>query len=235
MCRSMLALTRPLTVFLAPAMALACDSSSPGSQYDPVIPTQWAAAVTSDFLPWLPGVTYTYAGAEDVTVEVLATTRTINGVVATEVLDQVFEAGVLVEKTYDWYAQDIDGNVWYLGEDTKEYENGQVVSTEGSWEWGQNGALPGIAMWADPAAHLGERYRQEYLPGVAEDFGQVIATNVSVTVPFGSYTGCVRTLDTSGLDYTAREHKTYCPQVGLVLETEGDGSAAVSLTDVTVP
>ena len=142
---------------------------------------------------------------------------------------------MLVEKTYDWYAQDIDGNVWYLGEDTKEYENGVVVSTEGSWEWGVDGALPGIAMWADPSAHMNESYRQEYLKGVAEDFGKVIATDVSVTVPFGSYTGCVRTLDTSGLDFTAREHKTYCPTVGLVLETNADGSEAVELTDLTEP
>lgn len=235
MCRSTHALTSSLAILLAPWMMLACDNSSTSPPYDPVIPTQWAAAVTNDFLPWTPGVIYTYAGAEDVTVEILVTTRTINGVVATEVLDQVFVAGELLEETYDWYAQDIDGNVWYLGEDTKEYENGVVVSTEGSWEWGQDGALPGIAMWADPAAHMGERYRQEYLRGVAEDYGQVIATNVSVTVAFDSYTGCIRTLDTSGRELSLREHKTYCPQVGLVLETQEDGSEPVELTDVTGP
>ena len=40
------------------------------------------------------------------------------------------------------------GNVWYLGEDSKEILNGQVLNTEGSWEWGKDGALPGKFMWS---------------------------------------------------------------------------------------
>jgi hypothetical protein len=227
--------TRLSAALLLVAPTSSCDNTTSSPPYDPEIPAQWAANVTNSFLPWAPGTTYTYGGAEDVTIEVLVGTRMVNGVAATEVRDRVFSAGALVEDTYDWYAQDLDGNVWYLGEDTKEYENGAVVSTEGSWEWGVDGALPGIAMWADPSAHLNETYRQEYLKEVAEDFGKVIATDVSVTVPFGSYTGCVRTLDTSGLDRMAREHKTYCPLVGLVLETNVDGSEAVELTDLTGP
>jgi hypothetical protein len=226
----------PALIFLFVGLAApGCDDSSSGPTYDPDIPTEWATGVTNTFLPWIPGTAFTYEGAEDVTVEVQTATRMVNGVVAIEVRDRVFEAGELVEDTFDWYAQDLEGNVWYLGEDTKEYENGVVVSTEGSWEWGTDGALPGIVMWADPAAHLGETYRQEFLEGEAEDFGKVIATGISVTVPFGSYTGCVRTLDTSALDPLAREHKTYCPGVGLVLETEEDGSGAVELTGFTTP
>lgn len=221
------------TLFFTAAAVAACETSTTEPQYDPDIPTSWAPAVTNSFLPWTPGRTYTYGGAEDVTIEVLATTKVISGVTAVEVRDRVYESGELVEDTYDWYAQDGDGNVWYLGEDTKEYEDGVVVSTEGSWEWGQDGALPGIVMWADPAAHEGESYRQEYRKDVAEDWGLVIATDVSVTVPAGSYTGCVRTLDTSGLDRFAREHKTYCPGVGLVLETQEDGSDPVELLSVT--
>jgi hypothetical protein len=79
-------------------------------------------------------------------------------VTATVVQDRVYTNGELTEDTFDWYAQDQDGNVWYLGEDTKELQGGQVVSTEGSWEAGVNGAEAGIIMWADPAAHLGEEY-----------------------------------------------------------------------------
>ncbi len=236
MSRSTLALTRAsLATLVALPIALACSDATTTPAYDPDIPTQWAAAVTNAFLPWTPGMTYTYGGAEDVTIEVLVSSRIIQGVTATEVRDRVYVGAELIEDTYDWYAQDLDGNVWYLGEDTKEYENGVVTSTEGSWEWGKQHALPGIAMWANPAAHLDEAYRQEYLRGVAEDFGKVIATGLSVTVAFGSYTSCVRTLDSSGLDPALREHKTYCPQVGLVLETEEDGSGAVELTDVTGP
>lgn len=228
-------LTLPTIVLLIGLAAPGCDNSPSGPAYDPDIPSDWAAAVTNPFLPWTPGATWTYSGAEDVTIEVQLATRVVNGVTAVEVRDRVFEAGELVEDTFDWYAQDLDGNVWYLGEDTKEYVSGVVVSTEGSWTWGTDGALPGIVMWGDPAAHLNQTYRQEYLKGEAEDFGKVIATGLSVTVPFGSYTGCVRTLDTSALDPAAREHKTYCPGVGLVLETEEDGSGAVELTDFSTP
>jgi hypothetical protein len=228
-------LTLPTIVLLIGLAAPGCDNSPSGPAYDPDIPSDWAAAVTNPFLPWTPGATWTYSGAEDVTIEVQLATRVVNGVTAVEVRDRVFEAGELVEDTFDWYAQDLDGNVWYLGEDTKEYVSGVVVSTEGSWTWGTDGALPGIVMWGDPAAHLNQTYRQEYLKGEAEDFGKVIATGLSVTVPFGSYTGCVRTLDTSALDPAAREHKTYCPGVGLVLESEEDGSGAVELTDFTTP
>ena len=92
MQQSQLALTRPLAILLTSSMALACDSTTSSPPYDPDIPVQWAAAVTNDFLPWTPGATYAYGGAEDVTIEILVTTRTINGVVATEVLDQVFDA-----------------------------------------------------------------------------------------------------------------------------------------------
>lgn len=98
-----------------------------------------------------------------------------------------------------------------------------VVSTAGSWEWGVDGALPGIMMWADPAAHIGEAYRQEYARGEAEDWGKVIATDESVTVPAGSFTGCIKTEDWDGLS-SGREHKTYCHSVGVVLEVGKRGT-----------
>jgi hypothetical protein len=90
------------------------------------------------------------------------TKRIANGITARVVRDTVTEKGQLVEDTFDWYAQDRRGNVWYLGESTKEYENGKVVSTRGSWEAGVDGARAGIAMPARPRPGL--QYRQE-LPG----------------------------------------------------------------------
>ena len=93
------------------------------------------------------------------------------------------------------------------------------MSTEGSWEWGVSGALPGVVMWADPAAHVGEAYRQEFLRGKAEDWGRVVSVNQSVSVPFGNLTGCIRTDDWSGLE-GGTEQKYYCPTVGTVLEVE---------------
>lgn len=110
-------------------------------------------------------------------------------------------------------------NVWYLGEDTKEIVNGVPVNANGAWEWGVNGALPGVYMWADPAAQVGKAYRQEYSKGVAEDWGKVVSVGQSATVPFGSFTGCVTTKDWAGLEPDQpHANKTYCPPIGLVLE-----------------
>ncbi len=210
--------------FSACVALLGCSNST-GPTYDPVIPTAWASAVTNTYFPLVPGTTFTFLtqlnpGVESTSVAVLAQTKVINGVTASEVHDQVFVNGVLGEDTYDWYAQDDAGNVWYLGEDTKEYQNGQVISTEGSWEWGVKSALPGIVMWADPAAHIGESYRQEYLKGEAQDLGKVLTTGENVTVPYGSLSGCIKTEDWSELDGAVpHENKYYCPQLGVVLET----------------
>ena len=234
MPRATITLLTLLTLTASAMTVQACSSNPAEPAYNPVIPATWAAAVTNPLFPLPQGTIWQFGGAEDNTVQVTGT-KVVNGVTATEVRDQVFTNGEISEDTFDWFAQDPDGNVWYLGEDTKEYENGQVVSTAGSWEWGVAGALPGIVMYADPAAHMGEKYRQEYLKGVAEDFGKVTATDVSVTVPYGSFTGCVRTEDTSGLEPDAKEEKTYCPGIGNVLTTQPNGSERVELTGVTGP
>ncbi|MGH7586710.1 MAG: hypothetical protein ACREMH_10715, partial [Gemmatimonadales bacterium] len=177
---------RPAMLALAALVVPACSEDDPagpdGPDYDPEIPAAWAAAVDNSWFPLQPGTTWEFSadtddGLETVVVEVLAETRTINGVVATVVRDREYLDGELKEDTHDWYAQDAAGNIWYLGEDTKEIEDGSVVSTEGSWEWGVDGALPGIIMWADPAAHVGEEYRQEFYEGEAEDWGKVVALN----------------------------------------------------------
>ncbi len=217
-----------------------CDAGPTGPSYDPQLPTAWVAAVSNAYFPLVAGTTYQYEaqtadGLETITVEVLPGTRLVNGVVATVVRDRVYLDGVLIEDTYDWYAQDDAGNVWYLGEDAKEYENGQVVSTAGSWEWGVDGALPGIIMWADPAAHVGEEYRQEFYRGEAEDWGKVVATGQSVAVPYGSFTGCFKIEEWNALEPGPRDHKYYCTQVGTALEVAGGSGERVELISVTSP
>lgn len=204
----------------------ACRGEPSGQDYGLEIPNEWVATVTHDLYPLAPGTTWRYestaAGGETVLVEVLDDTRVVNGVLATVVRDRVYEDGELVEDTDDWFAQDMAGNVWYLGEDSKEVENGEVAGTAGSWEWGADGALPGIIMWADPARLRDLEYRQEYRPGVAEDWGTVVSIDQTVTVPAGTFTGCITTEDWSGIE-PGRERKSYCPGVGLVLEQSGGG------------
>lgn len=239
---------RPSTPAALPLLALGlmawsgCSTSDPmAPDYDPEIPVEWAAAVTNPFFPLAPGTTWHYEGetedgTETITVEVLAGTRSVNGVEATVVHDQVFLDGELIEDTYDWYAQDADGNVWYLGEESEELEGGVVVSTEGSWEWGVDGALPGVIMWASPAEHLGEEYRQEYYEDEAEDWGKVVAVDQTVDVPFGTFTGCVQTEDWNALEGRAEslEEKYYCPDAGAVLEVPVDApEERVELVDMT--
>lgn len=220
---------------LALMLAVGIVACGGDTLYEPVIPDGWAPAVTNSMFPLTPGTTWEFEeGSETITVEVLATTKAIMGVTATEVRDRVFVSGELVEDTYDWYAQDDAGNVWYLGEDTKEYEDGVVVSTAGTWQWGVNGGLPGIIMWADPAAHMNEEYRQEYLEGEAEDWGKVVATNESVTVAFGSFTGCLRVEEWSALESAPHQDKYYCSGIGHVLEVAG-GGGRVELVDKTTP
>jgi hypothetical protein len=227
---------------LGAAIAAACcgGSGDPASpDYSPDIPATWAVAVTNPWFPLVPGTRRDYRaqtpdGVETSRLEVVSDTRTIQGVQATIVHDQVFLDGALVEDTFDWFAQDGAGNVWYLGEDSKEIENGQVVSTQGSWEWGVNGGLPGVMMWGDPASYTGE-YRQEFSRGVAEDLAAVVSLDASVQVSAGSYTGCVETRERNALEAGSVELKYYCRDVGNVLETDESGGQRNELTQVTGP
>ena len=138
------------------------------------------------------------------------------GIDAVVVRDTVTVDGAVVEDTFDWYAQDRAGNVWYLGEDVSNYEDGEVVDHDGSWEAGVDGALPGVVMPAEPS--VGDAYRQEYLAGEAEDMGEVIALDGEVEVPAGAFAEVVTTRDWTPLEPDVVEEKDYAPGVGLVRE-----------------
>jgi hypothetical protein len=192
--------------------------------------------ITNPFLPFPVGATWTYEGQTDEGTErvefvVLPDTKVIQGVTATVVQDLAYLNDALVEDTDDWFAQDTEGNVWYLGEDTCEVENDVCVNHDGAWEWGVDGALPGIVMLADPAVGT-EPYYQEYYLGEAEDAGHVVDDGVAVTVPVGSFTGCITTRDFSTLDPAIEELKTYCEGVGLVV-VEEDGEIVEELQATT--
>lgn len=231
------------TTALTVALACACDAPNPTAPRAAIpnapfgtvassIPlppaSDFVALADNPYYPLIPGTTFQYHsdtpdGTEINTVEVTHDTRMILGIAATVVHDRVYLDGELTEDTYDWYAQDVEGNVWYLGEFSCEIEGGQCASTEGSWEAGVSGATAGIIMWANPAAHRGETYRQEFLEGEAEDVAKVLRSNASVETPYGSFTGCLETMDWSLLEPADREHKFYCPGTGLVLEVSPSG------------
>ena len=224
------------------ALLAACGGGGGGGPpHEPVMPIAFdpanfsGHAIDNPFFPLTPGTTYVYEGTtdegdEEIVVEVTTDVKVILGIACVVVHDTASIDGSLVEDTLDWFAQDDDGNVWYFGEDTKEIEDGVVVSTEGSWEAGVDGALAGIAMLAAPA--VGVTYSQEFAAGVAEDMATVVGLGETETTPLGTFTGCVHTEDFSPLEPGIVEDKFYAPGVGLVLEVDADGNR-IELTSVT--
>jgi hypothetical protein len=186
--------------------------------YHPTVDAaQFTDKITNPYFPLTPGTVMVYEGTRDgvpLRIELTVThdTKVILGVRCLVIRDIV--SGALDERTSDWYAQDATGNVWYFGEDTKEYTNGVVSSTAGSWEAGVDGALPGIIMEANPVQ--GDAYRQEYRPTVAEDVAMIKQLNATAQVPAGNYSNVLVTNDRDLLDLNKDEDKYFAPGVGLV-------------------
>jgi hypothetical protein len=183
--------------------------------------SDFVAQVDNRYFPLVPGTTYRYRGTEDDLpavdkVAVTTVTKTILGVQATVVLDRVTVNGEPSEKTFDWYAQDKNGNVWYLGEDAFAYIDGHWVRAADSWEAGVDGARAGIIMEANP--QMGDVYRQEYYPGHAEDVAEVLSLEASISVPYGVFDHVLRTKEWTPLEHGVVDNKCCAPGVGEVAE-----------------
>ena len=201
-----------------PILILTALASAPAASS----PAGWAGEVTNPYFPLHPGTTFHYEGETDgiPTSDDMAVThdvKVITGVSCTVVRDRVYTNGVLSEDTFDWYAQDTDGNVWYFGEDTKELDpDGHVISTEGSWQAGVNGAVAGIIMEAHP--RVGDKYQQEFAVGVAQDMAQVASVNKSLCVAYGCFDDLLVTKEFTPLEKGVTEHKFYARGVGNIFE-----------------
>src|SRR2546421_590504 len=182
-------------ISFAPAFALSALQvtvlvAAPGNGAD-ISAEDFTTNIDNPFFPLEPGTTFIYDGFKDRSTlrdefAVTHATAMIDGVVCRVIHDIVFVDGILEEDTLDYFAQDEDGNVWYFGEDTKELDaNGNVVSTEGSWRAGVNGAQQGIIMEANP--RVGDSYNQENAPGVAQDMARVSSLKKSACVPYGCF------------------------------------------------
>jgi hypothetical protein len=224
-------LRKPLMIAVAVGLVILTISGCGGTateitETQAIDPANFVDKVDNTYFPLMPGTTYVYEGETDEGVErvedfVTHETWIVLGVTCIVVRDRVSVDGELVEETFDWYAQDKDGNVWYFGEDSKEYEGGEVVSTKGSWEAGVDGAQPGIIMQANP--QIGDSYRQEYYKGEAEDMAEVISLTESASVPYGSFDNLLMTKDWTPLEPGIAEHKYYASGIGLVLEETVEG------------
>ena len=223
------------------AAAAAQEPLPQGSEPANLDPAEFTTTIDNQYWPMEPGNRWVYSetdtkgNVEHVVVEVTNETKTIaNGIEARVIRDTVTENGVPVEITDDWYAQDSDGNIWYLGEHVTNYDNGKVVDHSGSFEAGVDGAEAGIAMPANPEP--GMSYRQEYYKGEAEDKGAVISVgDEQVQVPFGFFDrGVLMTRDLVPTEPKVQELKFYAPEVGPILsvhtDTPGGRGELVSFT-----
>jgi hypothetical protein len=226
-CREQLHARRDLCDALGPAAY--APSIDPGRFVSPAA----AAARPNPFFPLRAGTTWTYVGGgETTTVTVTDQTKEILGVTCMVVRDVVAESGVIIEDTEDFFAQDVDGTVWYFGELSREFEDGDLVGLEGSWRAGAAGASPGTIMPAIPV--VGETYRQEFAFGDAEDAAEVLSTTGSASVPAASCDGtCVVTRDFTPIEPDADEQKYYAPGIGLILEVEMETGARSELVSFT--
>jgi len=200
----------------------------PGSAYHPKIdPVDFGPNVDNPLFPLKPGTTLTYEGTKDGKKArnlFASTTQTkvVDGVTCRVVFDQLFLDGKLAERTYDYYAQDDHGNVWYFGEDTTKLDaQGNLTDTEGSFRAGVDGAQPGVFMPAQPV--VGTKFRQEYYKGHAEDQFKVLSLAAPVTVPYGSFPNALKTEETTRLEHGVVDNKYYVSGIGEVEETSVKG------------
>jgi len=208
-----------------------------GADYNPAInPADFTGKIDNKYFPLVPGTIFVYEGIsekgkEHSEMSVEDQTKSILGITCAVVEDIVTADGQIIEKTLDWYAQDKNGNVWYFGEDSKEYKDGKVIGTTGSWEAGVKGAKPGIIMEANPK--IGDTYRQEYLKSEAEDMADILSLSESASVKYGSFADCLKTRDYTSLEPDVVENKYFAPGVGEVLITlEKGGTERMELIKI---
>lgn len=241
-----------ISIFITALVVLAGCSGGSSSSSDPSPPAFSAATfsnptqIDNTYFPLVPGTTHTYQaetedGLETIVVEVLETTRVVAGVVCVVVRDRVYRDELLIEDTHDWFAQDDTGNVWYMGEAVINYayDDEDILlgsDSEGAWEAGADvadtgkSAEAGIIMKA--VLKIGDTYRQEFYEGEAEDMGEIIATDVEITLSDGMTYSCLQTRDWSALEPDVYEHKFYAPGVGVVVEQVVDGGERVELKGI---
>ena len=198
--------------------------------YHPQIdPADFGRKIDNRYLPFKPGTRTVAKGVaengktpqRDAQV-VTDRKRKVDGVKCVVVRDTITSRGKPVERTFDWYTQDKHGNVWYFGENSKDYRHGHWVKNDGSWEAGVNGAQPGVMMLAHPKR--GDAYRQEFYRGHAEDQAKVFGDFGLVKVPAGTYRHTIGTKETSRLEPGVVERKWYAPGVGEIKSQDVKGS-----------
>jgi hypothetical protein len=216
----------------APAAAVTGGQTCRAGHYEPVLrPADFAGRVDNPYFPLPLGRTLIYRGIKDGKsqvdrVHVTTATKVIEGITAVAVSDVARHRGKLLEKTTDWYAQDRRGNVWYLGERTAHFLPGGGIDRSGSWQAGVKDAEPGIVMLANPT--VPSAYRQECLPGQAEDMAWIVAKGGSLRLPSRTVHNVLVSLEFTRLEPGVVDRKIYAPGIGIVSELAMSGPHEVA-------
>ena len=229
-----------LWMILIIGLALALQSAQAAPMEPPFLPDFGSAvfvpeaAVDNTYFPLIDTNTRIFEGQKEEEGEIvierfeltnLGAGPKIFGVQTTTQLDRAFEGGLLVEETFDHYAQDTVGNVWYMGEDVTNYiydddDNLIETTTDSAWRAGVNDALPGFIMPADLT--IGFNYYQEFAKlDDALDQGTTYAIDDLISIAIGDFHKVLRVLETTELDPEAIGFKYFAPGIGLILEDEG--------------
>ena len=220
----MLKRTTPIILLVAVGLAIGAHNPAPvTTPYNPQIdPADFGGPIDNPYLPLKPGTVFRYRGVGDDgktpelnIVRVTRSTKRIMGIDAVVVLDKVWADGKPEERTFDWYAQDKQGNVWYMGENSFDYEHGHWVRNDGSWTAGVGNGKPGVIMLAHP--RRGDAYRQEYSPGHAVDQAKVLGPGGRVATPFRTFARTLLTREFSTID-RQYEKKWYARGIGVIQE-----------------
>lgn len=220
----------------APEAAVGAAVKAPGQTcratgYEPALHrSDFQRVIDNPYYPLPVGRVLTYTGIKDGVsqvdvVKVTSATKILEGIPAVTITDVATHHGRLLEKTTDWYAQDKQGNVWYLGEATAAYSHGHVDHS-GSWQAGVNDAEPGIIMKSSP--QVLDSYRQECLPGVAEDTAWTVVKGGTFQVPSGTVHNVLTSLEFTRIEPTVIDKKVYAPGIGIVFEEAAAGPKEVA-------
>jgi len=154
---------------------------------------------------------------EKVTITVLNETKRVGGVQTRVVEEREEVNGRLKEVSRNFFAICKEhGDVFYFGEEVDIYEDGKVVRHEGAWRADEKDSRAGLMMPGTPL--LGARYYQEISPS-AMDRAEIIANDLTLTTPAGTFKNCLKVEETSALE-DETEHKVYAPGIGLIQDED---------------
>ncbi len=218
-----------ITAVIGMILASACAPAS-GETAEPQFPDfdpnnfSSSTVIDNEWMPMQPGTQWVYEGTavEDgesisrrIEFTVTDLTKVIEGVRTVVGWIEDFNDGELVEKEIAFYAQDNDGNVWYLGEHPEDYEGGNFVASP-TWIAGIEDARAGIKMLSSP--QLGAPiYYQGWGPAVEwSDYGQVDQMGQETCVPVNCYKDVLVNAESSLGETGAFQVKYYARGVGEV-------------------